>query len=231
MILAAGKGLRMRPLTERIPKPLVEVGGRCMLDRVIDHLDAVGVPHRVVNAHWLAEQIHRHLAGRGDTLVSDESESLLETGGGMVKALPLLGDGPFYACNADIIWQDGPVPALRRLAEAWDDAAMDALLLLQPTANAFGYQGAGDYFREDSGRARRRRGDDVSPLLFAGVQILHPRLFAAAPEGAFSTNLLWDRAEQAGRLFALIHDGAWYHVDNPAAIPLAEARLAATAGG
>ncbi len=229
MVLAAGLGLRMRPLTEHTPKPLIAVGGRTMLDRVFDHLDQVGVAQRVVNVHWLGGQIRDHLAGRSDTVISDESDALLETGGGVAKALPLLGDQPFFVCNADIIWRNGSVPALRRLADAWDDDRMDALLLMQRTAGAFGYEGRGDFFMDTKGVLTRRVEKEVSPYLFAGVQILHPRLFQDCPHGAFSLNRLYDQAAAAGRLFGIAHDGEWYHVGTPDALSEAEALMAARA--
>ena len=229
MVLAAGLGLRMRPITDRMPKPLVPVLGRSMLDRAFDHLDQVGVAHRVVNAHWLGRMIHDHVAQRTDTVVSDEAE-LLETGGGVAKALPLLGSAPFFVCNADILWRNGPVPALRRLAEAWDDGRMDALLLMQPTATAFGYDGCGDFFLNEAGQARRRGAGETAPTLFAGVQILHPRLFADAPVGAFSLNVLYDRAAAAGRLAGIVHDGEWYHIGTPQALAEAETLLASRPG-
>jgi MurNAc alpha-1-phosphate uridylyltransferase len=227
MVLAAGLGLRMRPLTEATPKPLIAVGGRTMLDRVLDHLDEVGVPNTVVNAHWLAPQIHAHVVCRPGTVVSDESAALLETGGGVTKALPLLGRGPFYVCNADIIWRNGPIPALRRLAAAWDGERMDALLLMQKVATAFGYEGHGDFHLNQDGVARRRGEGEETPYLFAGVQILHPRLFTAAPAGAFSLNLLYNRAQAAERLYGLVHDGEWYHVGTPDALTAAESLLTA----
>ena len=227
MVLAAGLGLRMRPLTDHVPKPLISVDGRTMLDRVFDHLDQVDVAHRVVNVHWLGQQIRDHLAGRADTVISDESAALLETGGGVAKALPLLGDQPFFVCNADIIWRNGSVPALRRLAQAWDSERMDALLLMQRTAGAFGYEGHGDFFLDTQGHATRRVEKEVSPYLFAGVQILHPRLFENCPAGAFSLNRLYDRAQGDGRLFGIAHDGEWYHVGTPDALGEAETLLAA----
>ncbi len=221
MVLAAGLGLRMRPVTLTRPKPLVAVAGRTMLDRALDHLDAAGVGQVVVNCHWLGGQISTHLAGRAGIRVLYEEE-VLETGGGVANALPLLGGAPFYVVNSDIVWTDGPVPALARLAAAWESGRMDALLLLQPTATAFGYDGDGDFFLDP---IRRRGPGEVAPLLFAGVQILHPRLFAAAPAGKFSLNLVYDRALAAGRLAGLVHDGSWYHVGTPEALPAAEARL------
>ena len=225
MILAAGLGMRMRPLTLTLPKPLLPVAGRTMLDRVLDHLDAVGCVHRVVNIHWLPDALRAHLAGRPNITLSAETE-LLDTGGGIARALPWLGERAFYACNADIVWRDGNSPALARLAAAWEDRRMDALLLLQPTAGAFGYDGAGDFLIDGEGRLSRRPPGGDSPFLFAGVQILHPRLFAAAPPGPFSLNLLYDRAAAAGRLYGLVHDGAWYHIGTPAALAEASVLLA-----
>lgn len=227
MVLAAGLGLRMRPLTLHRPKPLIPVRGRTMLDRALDHLDRAGVARCVVNIHWLGGMIRDHLAGRPGILISDEGERLLETGGGIAKALPLLGDGAFFALNADIVFEDGNRPALLRLADAWDDARMDALLLMQPTAMAFGYDGPGDFHLDADGRARRRGPDETTPLLFSGVQILHPRLFDGAPEGAFSLNRLYDKAQAAGRLFGIVHDGGWYHIGTPEALGEAEAVMAA----
>lgn len=224
MVLAAGLGLRMRPITDRMPKPLVPVMGRTMLDRALDHMAAAGVERIVVNTHYKSEMIHAHLAGRPEIAFSDE-DVLLETGGGVAKALPLLGPDAFYVANSDIIWLNGARPALDRLAEKWDDGRMDALLLLQRTASAFGYDGQGDFFLDPLGVPRRRREREVSPLLFAGVQILHPRLFENAPAGTFSLNVLYDRALSAGRLFAIVHDGAWYHVGTPQALSELEARM------
>lgn len=229
MVLAAGKGLRMRPLTEHTPKPLIPVAGRCMLDRAFDRLDDAGVVHRVVNVHWLGERIAAHLANHAGVLLSHE-DVLLETGGGVARALPLLGASAFFVCNADIIWLDGTAPALSRLAAAWNDVHMDALLLLQPVAKAFGYEGRGDFARLDDGRLRRRAREEGAPLVFTGVQILHPRLFEDAPRGPFSLNILYDRAEAAGRLYGLIHDGAWLHIGTPATLAEAEAWLTARAG-
>ena len=207
MILAAGLGLRMRPLSLNRPKPLLSVAGRTMLDRVLDHLDTVGVTRRVVNTHWLGETIHQHLAGRPNIVFSDEPV-LLETGGGVFQALPLLGPDPFFVCNADIVWTDGPSPSLKRLADAWDD-------------------GAGDFFVDATGRASRRRENQISPTLFAGVQILHPRLFNESQPGKFSLNKLYDRAEADGRLYAIVHDGGWYHVGTPDALVEADALIRA----
>jgi N-acetyl-alpha-D-muramate 1-phosphate uridylyltransferase len=227
MVLAAGKGLRLRPITLSRPKPLVEVGGQTMLDGVLDRLAEAGVAEAVVNAHYLAEMIEAHLRGRVHPRIHlSHEEALLETGGGVKKALPLLGEEPFFVINGDILWRDGKVPALRRLAEAWDGARMDALLLLQPTATAVGYEGLGDFVMDQLGRLRRREEGEVAPFLFAGLQILSPGLFAGTPDGPFSLNLIYDRALAAGRLYGLRHDGAWYHVGTPEDLQRVEAALA-----
>ncbi|CCG42012.1 nucleotidyltransferase family protein [Magnetospirillum molischianum] len=226
MVLAAGLGLRMRPITLTVPKPLVAVAGRTMLDRAIDALDAAGVTRIVVNCHWLGEKIRDHLAGRPDIALSPEDE-LLETGGGVTRALPLLGDAPFFVVNADILWTEGAVPALERLRAAWEDERMDALLLLHPTTTAVGHDGPGDFTLDSDGLPHRRGNAAVAPYLFTGVQILHPRLFEAAPEGRFSLNVLYDRALSHGRLAAIVHDGGWFHVGTPEALPSVEARLRA----
>lgn len=227
MVLAAGLGLRMRPITEHTPKPLIGVAGRTMLDRALDHLARAGVTDIVVNTHWLAGRVRDHLAGRPGITLSHEDE-LLETGGGVAKALPLLGEAPFYVVNSDIIWTDGGAsPALARLAEAWDDQRMDALLLLSRTATAMGYDGRGDFFLDPAGVPRRPKSTEVAPLLFSGVQMLSPRLFRDAPSGKFSLNVLYDRALEDGRLFGIVHDGRWYHVGTPEALPEVEAALRA----
>lgn len=229
MVLAAGLGLRMRPITEHTPKPLVTVAGRTMLDRALDHLAGAGVTDIVVNTHWLAGRIREHLSGRPGITLSHE-DILLETGGGVAKALPLLGEQPFYVVNSDIIWTDGGVnPALARLAEAWDDPRMDALLLLQRTATAMGYEGRGDFFLDSRGLPRRPRPSEVAPLLFSGVQILSPRLFRDRPSGKFSLNVLYNRALEDGRLFGIVHDGRWYHVGTPDSLPEVESALKANA--
>ena len=226
MVLAAGLGLRLRPITDDIPKPLVEVAGRAMLDRALDRLEAFGIERAVVNSHYLADKIAAHLAGRATpvTEISHE-EAVLDTGGGVSCALARLGDDPFFVVNADIVWLDGQTPALDRLAAAWNDNDMDALLLVQGTAKAFGYSGPGDYDVDQVGHMRRRAERDVAPYVFTGIQILHPRLFADAPSGAFSLNLLYDRAQRAGRLFAIVHDGEWFHIGTPAALAESEAEL------
>jgi MurNAc alpha-1-phosphate uridylyltransferase len=213
MVLAAGRGERMRPLTDRLPKPLIPVEGRPMIDRILDHLADAGVEHVVVNLNHLADVLERHLAGRTAPRIAFSREpERMETGGGVRRALPLLGDGPFFVLNADVVWLDGKTPVLERLAATWDDRTMDALLLVQPAARAPSYEGPGDFALCALGRLRRRREREIVPFVFAGIQILHPRLFAGAPEGAFSLNRLYDRAERAQRLAGLRHDGAWFHV-------------------
>lgn len=227
MVLAAGLGLRMRPISERIPKPLIEIKGRSMLDRALDALTAVGVERIVVNTHHLGGIIAQHLADRdhADIIISEE-ERLLETGGGIAKALCHFTDAPFFVVNGDILWTDGRKPALLGLAASWDRERMDGLLLLQARRSAIGYAGSGDFHIGPDGRLRRRDMDGAAPHLFAGLQILAPRLFADAPTGPFSLNRLYDSAISRGRLFGLVHDGGWCHVGTPADIALAENFLA-----
>lgn len=224
MVLAAGLGVRMRPITDRIPKPLVSVLGRTLLDRILDHLDKAGVERVVVNTHWLADVIERHLAHRSSPSIQLSMETeRLETGGGVRAALPHLGSAPIFVINGDVLWiDDGRETALAALANAWRDPDMDALLLLHPVDTAIGYDGPGDFHQLQDGRLQRRAPDALAPLLFAGLQILHPRLFAEAPAGPFSLNVLYDRAAQQGRLFGAINPGAWCHVSTPADIPRAE---------
>jgi len=226
MVLAAGLGVRMRPLTDDRPKPLVELAGRTLLDRALDRLAAAGVNRIVVNSHYRAEMIAAHLDGRADIILSPE-EVLLETGGGVKAALVHLGENPFMVVNSDAVWRDGPTPALKRLAGHWADESMDALLLLVPTPAILGVSisDRGDYHLEPDGRARRRAEGEIAPFLFGGIQILHPRLFDSAPDGPFSLNLLYDRAETAGRLYGMRHDGEWYHVGTPEELAATEAEL------
>ena len=224
MVLAAGLGVRMRPITERIPKPLITIGGYTLLDRILDRLGAAGVADVVVNAYHLAPLITRHVGQRLSPRIHLSVEStLLETGGGIVNALPLLGAAPFYAVNGDVLWQDGPVPALAALADAWNPRTMDALLLLHPVATALGYRGSGDFHLLDDGRLARRDGNDDAAYLFAGLQILHPRLFANPPAPPFSLNVLFDRALAQGRLHGVVNSGGWCHVSTPEDIAPAEA--------
>jgi N-acetyl-alpha-D-muramate 1-phosphate uridylyltransferase len=225
MVLAAGRGERMKPLTDRMPKPLVKVGGKALIDHVLDRLDAVGVERVVVNVHHLADALERHLDGRRSIVISDERDQLLETGGGIVKALPLLGQAPFFLINSDTIWLDGVKPNLARLAEAFDPGRMDALLLLAPAATSVGYAGRGDYAMTPEGQLERRGERAVVPFVYAGTAILSPALFADAPSWPFSLTRLFNRAEEAGRLHGLRLEGIWMHVGTPAGIAEAEAAL------
>ncbi|MDR6115502.1 MULTISPECIES: nucleotidyltransferase family protein [unclassified Sphingomonas] len=230
MVMAAGIGKRMRPLTATRPKPLVSVAGKPLIDHVFDRLVAAGVERAVVNVHYLADQLEAHLRDRFpeiEIVISDERDQLLETGGGLVKARPLLGDAPVLVVNSDNLWVDGPVDAIRLLASRWDEAAMDALLLMVPLARAHNHQGQGDFHLGADGRITgRRRPGRVAPFSYTGLQILHPRIIADAPEGAFSTNLFWDRAIAAGRAYGQVHQGLWFDVGTPRAIPQTELILA-----
>lgn len=226
MVLAAGLGLRLRPITATRPKPLVQVGGATMLDRALDALDRAGVETCVVNTHHLPDQIERHLHGRHrPAIVISHETDLLDTGGGTLKALPHFGDEPFWVINSDTFWLDGIVPALERMAQQWDAARMDALLLLHPAVAAIGYEGEGrgDYFLATDGKLRRRQAAEIAPFLFAGVSLCHKPLFAGAPAGAFSLRQLWDSAQENLRLFGMRHDGEWFHVGTPEALELSEA--------
>jgi len=231
MVLAAGRGERMRPLTDRLPKPLVPVAGKPLLDHVLDRLATASVERAVVNVHYLADLIERHLAGRQTPriTISDEREKLLDTGGGVVKALATLGREPFFHVNSDTIWIDGEKPNLARLAEAFDPASMDALLLLAPVATSIGYSGRGDYTMTKDGRLRRRPEHEAAPFVYAGAALLRPELFRDSPGGAFSLTVLFDRAAREGRLHGLRLEGVWMHVGTPEAIAEAEAAIAASA--
>jgi MurNAc alpha-1-phosphate uridylyltransferase len=230
MVLAAGLGTRMRPLTDTTPKPLVKVNGKALLDHALDRLAENGVQSAVVNVHHRADQIERHLAARRAPriVISDEREELLGTGGGVVKALPQLGAGPFYHVNSDTLWIDGVAPNLQRLAAAFDPAQMDALLLLAAVSNSIGYSGRGDFSMDAAGRLTARGERDVVPFVYAGAAILSPALFADAPAGAFSLTMLFARAQEAGRLFGLRLDGVWMHVGTPEAIAAAETAIRAS---
>lgn len=227
MVLAAGFGTRMRPLTDTRPKPLVEVAGKALLDHMLDRLADAGVETAVVNIHYLAEQIERHVVGRTKprVIISDERGSILGTGGGVVKALPYLGASPFFHVNSDSIWIEGVTPNLTRLAAAFDPAKMDALLLLAPTAGSIGYAGRGDFMMAPDGALTAREERDVAPFVFAGAAILAPAMFKNAPRGEFSLTTLFDRAAAAGRLHGLRLDGQWMHVGTPEAIAEAETAI------
>jgi MurNAc alpha-1-phosphate uridylyltransferase len=227
MVLAAGYGQRMRPLTLTRPKPLVEVAGRSLIDYGFDRLRLTGVETAVVNVHYLGDQIEdwakRQVTPR--VIISDERAAILDTGGGVAKALPLLGDDPFFVLNSDSFWVDDGEPALDRLRATWNDATMDCLLLLSPLERTVGYDGAGDFVLGDDGRLARRAAGGGAPLAYIGGYLVSPRLFAGAPQGSFSMNVLWDKAIAKGRLFGLEHLGRWLHVGTPEAIPLAEQAL------
>jgi MurNAc alpha-1-phosphate uridylyltransferase len=224
MVLAAGFGVRMRPLTDRMPKPLVRVAGSALLDHVLDKLGAAGVSEAVVNVHYLPDQIINHVRPRTRprVIISDERDEVLGTGGGVVKALPLLGNTPFFHVNADTLWIDGVRPNLARLAEAFDPARMDILLLMAPTTSSIGYSGRGDYAMLADGALRKRREHQVVPFVYAGVAIMSPALFAGAPTGEFSLTRMFDRANEQERLFGLRLDGVWMHVGTPDAVDAAE---------
>jgi len=228
MIMAAGLGKRMRPLTATRPKPLVEVSGKALLDHVLDKLRAAGVGRVVVNVHYLADALEAHLATRGqglEVVISDERKLLMETGGGLVKAAPLIDCDPFLALNSDNLWIDGPADTIKLLASQWDDSKMDALLLLVPQARALGHKGMGDFHMDRAGRIRRRQRSYVAPFVFTGIQIVSKRLLRDAPGGPFSTNILWDRAIEEGRAFGAVHQGLWFDVGTPQSIPFTEAAL------
>jgi MurNAc alpha-1-phosphate uridylyltransferase len=220
MVLSAGLGKRMRPLTATQPKPMVRVAGKPLLDHALDQLDAAGVAKAVVNVHYLPHAIEAHLKGRKRgpaTTISDERAMLLETGGGMAKALPLLPD-PFFAINSDNVWLEGPRDVFAELSAAWDPARMDALLLLVPHARALNYKGKGDFHLDPIGRVSRRRSGRIAPFIYSGIQLVSHHLMRDAPEGAFSTNVLWNRAIEEGRLYGISFTGMWFEVGEPGAI-------------
>jgi MurNAc alpha-1-phosphate uridylyltransferase len=226
-VLAAGMGQRMRPLTNTIPKPLVALGGKPLIDHVLDRLAAAGINKAVVNVHYLADQIEAHLAKRTSPKIvfSDERKRLLDTGGGVIQALPELGAEPFVIHNSDSVWIEGLGSNLDRLLSAWNPDAMDSLMLVAPLAASIGYDGLGDFQMDATGRLTRQSGPKMAPFVFAGVSIAHPRLLEGAPKGAFSLNKLWDTAIARGRLFGLRLEGIWMHVGTPEALAEAEATL------
>jgi MurNAc alpha-1-phosphate uridylyltransferase len=228
MVMAAGLGKRMRPLTATRPKPLIEVAGRPLLDHVLERLRVSGVENVVVNVHYLPGSIEAHLGARSHGLnvtISDERELLLETGGGMVKAAPIIDADPFLVVNSDNLWVDGPADTLKLLASHWDGAKMDALLLLVPHARAQNHRGSGDFHMDRHGRLRRRERSRVAPFVFTGIQMVSKALLEGAPNGPFSTNILWDRAIEAGRCFGAVHQGLWFDVGTPKSIGETEAFL------
>ena len=224
MVMAAGLGTRMRPMTDDRPKPLVMVAGKTLIDHALDRLVAAGVTLAVVNVHYMADMVKAHLSKRSDIEIrySEEADALLGTGGGVVKALPLLGEAPFFLVNADTLWIDGVRPNLARLAEAFDPARMDILLLMAPTTSSIGYEGSGDYAMLPDGALRKRRELQVVPFVYAGAAIISPSLFADAPNGEFSLTRMFDSANERERLFGLRLDGVWMHVGTPDAVHAAE---------
>jgi MurNAc alpha-1-phosphate uridylyltransferase len=224
MVLAAGLGTRMRPLTDDVPKPLVRLKGRPLLDHVLDRLAQAGVSRALVNVHYMADAIEAHLSGRRKPRVeiSDERGVLLDTGGGVVRALPSLGPNPFLIHNSDSVWIEGVGSNLERLFAAWDGSTMDSLMLLASATTSLGYEGPGDFVMGTDGRLNRRGERQLAPFVFTGVSIAHPRMFKSAPKGAFSLNRLWDEAIDRGRLFGIRLDGLWMHVGTPEALAEAE---------
>lgn len=226
MILAAGFGKRLRPLTHKTTKALIKVGGRPMVDRSIDRLEEAGIERIVVNLHHLSGQLEQHLRSRkGPEILFSHEDEILETGGGVVKALPMLGNEPFLVVNADVMWLNGPTSALERLAAIWDETKMDGLLLLHSTVDAYGYTGMGDFNIDAAGLLAQRPERELSPYLFTGIQILHPRFFEDSPEGPFRLRFLYDRAIENERLYGVVHDGEWFHVGTPEGLADAELYL------
>ena len=224
MVLAAGLGTRMKPLTDTLPKPLIEVAGKPLIDHVLDALGVAGVTHCAVNAHYKAEMLIDHLSGRTAPRVSisDERAHLMDTGGGVKKALPLLGDKTFFSYNSDFIWTEGGVPALRRMGDAWDETRMDALMLLSPQARTTGFEGPGDFFMDDDGHLSRRGDAVTAPYVWMGVQIITKSAYDNTPDDPFSNNLIWDRMIADGRLYGLEHNGIGCHVGSPDGVIAAE---------
>jgi len=227
MVLCAGRGTRLAPLTDTVPKPLVPVCDVPILDRTLDHLTRAGVARAVLNTHYLGDRIASHVAGRAQPAVTViHEDQVLETGGGVKNALPHLGDAPFFVINGDAVWLDGLRNALHRFADTWDAEKMDIQLLLYPFARVLGWHGFGDYTMDEVGRLARREESRIAPYAYMGVSIVHPRVFADTPDGAFSMNLLYDRAEAEGRLFGALHDGLWYHISTPQDLEQASQRFA-----
>jgi len=227
MVLAAGYGTRMRPLTMTLPKPLIPVGGRAMIDHVFDRLSEGGVARAVVNVHYLADTLERHVRRRRspEVVISDERARILDSGLGTKIALPRLGPKPFLLANSDTLWIEGARSNVRRMIEAWDPARMDVLLLLAATATSIGFEGKGDFAFDPDGRLRRRREREIVPFVYAGVAIFEPAMFEGTPDTPFSLNLLFDRAIDAGRLHGVRLDGTWMHVGTPEALKDAEAAI------
>jgi len=229
MVMAAGLGTRMRPLTDNRPKPLVEVAGKAMIDHCFEKLVEAGIGKAVVNVHYCADMMEAHLAALAypiDIRVSDERAQLLETGGGLVQAEPMIAEDIFFCINSDNLWTDGPTNSLHQLSELWNEERMDALLLLIPRETAHNYHGDGDFHLDGDKRISRKLPGQTAPLIYSGIQLISKRLLRDAPTGAFSTNIFWERAIGEGRLFGAVHEGQWFEVGSPQAIAPTEAVLA-----
>lgn len=229
MVMAAGLGTRMRPLTDNRPKPLVEVAGKAMIDHCFEKLVEAGIGKAVVNVHYCADMMEAHLAALAypiDIRVSDERAQLLETGGGLVQAEPMITEDIFFCINSDNLWTDGPTNSLHQLSELWNEERMDALLLLIPRETAHNYHGDGDFHLDGEKRISRKLPGQTAPLIYSGIQLISKRLLRDAPTGAFSTNIFWERAIGEGRLFGAVHEGQWFEVGSPQAIAPTEAALA-----
>jgi len=229
MVMAAGLGTRMRPLTDNRPKPLVEVAGKAMIDHCFEKLVEAGIGKAVVNVHYCADMMEAHLAALAypiDVRVSDERAQLLETGGGLVQAEPMIAEDIFFCINSDNLWTDGPTNSLHQLSELWNEERMDALLLLIPRETAHNYHGDGDFHLDGEKRISRKLPGQTAPLIYSGIQLISKRLLRDAPTGAFSTNIFWERAIGEGRLFGAVHEGQWFEVGSPQAIAPTEAALA-----
>lgn len=224
MVMAAGLGKRMKPLTDSIPKPLVRLCDRPLIDYAIDRLIEADIATIVVNVHYLADAVEQHLADRNDIeiIISDERDHLLDTGGGAARVIGALGPGPFFVVNSDSVWLEGIGASLTRMRERWNDEEMDCLMLLASTVTSVGYEGRGDFHMDVSGRLLRRPESEVAPFVNTGAYLIHPRVFTELPDGAFSMNVLWDRAIEAERLYGIRHDGVWMHVGTPEALKQAE---------
>ncbi len=228
MIMAAGLGTRMRPLTDDRPKPLVELNNKALIDYALDRLVEIGVERVIVNTHYLADVLEHHLKGVTglEIIISDERAGLLDTGGGAARALQDLGSDPFFVINSDSVWLEGVGRSLARMCTLWDDASMDSMLLIASTVNSVGYTGLGDFVMDEQGHLERRTESSVAPFVNTGAYLIHPRVFRDLPDGPFSMNLLWDRAIEDQRLFGIRHDGIWMHVGTPEALKQAEELLA-----
>ncbi|MBT4888832.1 MAG: nucleotidyltransferase family protein [Rhodospirillales bacterium] len=224
MVLAAGLGERMRPLTDNTPKPMLHINGRALIDYAIDRVEDAGIPNVVVNTFYLAEKLEDHLSKRQSPKINFSREpERLETGGGVLHARKLLGEGPFLVINGDALWLNGPDDTLKRMQRIWNPDTMDALLLMHSTVEAYGYSGRGDFLVGPRGKLTRRPENEICPYMFAGIQILHPRLFSDFEDGKFSLNKIYDKGIENNRLYGIVHDGEWFHVGTPEALEEIEA--------